>query len=638
MRQNNRSTKHPEDAMRFYRYNPLTKPTACQKSDHLPKVDVIDPVQFSTITALFRERVRRSPEKTAYRQFDSQKQCWKPYSWLEMSQLCDIWIAAFSRESLPAGSRVLVQMANSIEWILVDQAALACELVVVPVFVEDRSDNVAYIIQHAESEVIFVSHYNQWQALKDGDAEFPFLKRVVILDGKTLCGSSDDPRVLSLDSWLGIGSDKHIKENSLVSLDANQLATIVYTSGTTGKPKGVMLSHANMLGNAFAGLQSIAVFPEDRFLSFLPLSHMFERTVGYYLTIMCGAEVVFNRSISELSDDIAYSNPSVLVSVPRIFERVQGRIMAAVEQGSGFTKWLFNFTVDVGWQCFQYRQKRSPWKAKQLIWPLLDILVARKIRNGLGGNLRLAVCGGAKLSPKISRMFLGLGVDILQGYGMTESSPVISVNTLSQNQPESVGMAYHGVELKLSEEGELLSRSPYTMRGYWKNPKATADVINVDGWLSTGDIAKIDDEGFVYITGRIKEIIVLANGEKVPPADMESAIVDDPLFEQAMVVGEGQPYLTALLVLNRHSWLQLAEKLELSQEQSKGLNSDQVSVYLLDRIANLLSAFPGYAFVRYIHTTIEPWTVDEGLITPTLKLKRTAILKRFSAEIDRLYR
>lgn len=610
------------------------------KQDNSDQLDIIEPATIDSLADLFQERVRRSPDKTAYQQYDKVTQSWVSYSWSEMDRQFNRWKVALNRSSLSPACPVVVQMHNSVEWVLFDQAALAVGLIVVPVFVEDRSDNVAYILEDTQAELLVVHSHEQWLEIEQDHRNLDNLKCVVVVnaieDARNANKSDGAVRVVELEHWLNNAADNGDVGVEQVTKPSS-LATIVYTSGTTGKPKGVMLSHENIYGNAYAGLQSIAVYPQDRFLSFLPLSHMFERTVGYYLTMMCGAEVIFNRSIAELTEDIQYAKPTILVSVPRIFERVQGRILSTIDESSALSKWLFHTAVEIGWHRFEHQQRRASWTWKLLAWPILDLLVAKKIRKGFGGSLRLAICGGAKLSPNISKMFLGLGVDILQGYGLTESSPVISVNTIQDNKPQSIGLAYHGVELKLTDQSELLCRSPYTMLGYWQNPKATAESIDSDGWLSTGDVAKIDEDGFIFITGRIKEIIVLANGEKVPPADMESAITDDPVFEQVMIVGEGKPFLTALVVLNHHSLVREGQKLGFNETQLEDVNSNMVSTWLLGRISNLLSEFPGYAFVRYVHSTLNPWTIEDGLITPTLKLKRPMILQQYASEINRMY-
>jgi long-chain acyl-CoA synthetase len=417
----------------------------------------------------------------------------------------------------------------------------------------------------------------------------------------------------------------------------DELASIIYTSGTTGKPKGVMLSHANMLTNAHACLDTFAVSGDDLFLSFLPLSHTFERTLGYYLTVMTGSTVAFARSIQLLSEDLQNIRPTLLISVPRIYERVYGVIRTRLEEGLPLKRKLFYLAVEVGWARFEHQQGRGAWKPSFLLWPLLQKLVAQKVLDKLGGRLRVALSGGAALSPEISRVFVGLGLPIVQGYGLTETSPVITGNHLDNNYPDSVGQPIRDVEVRLGEQNVLLVKGPNVMLGYWNNPDATRATIDADGWLNTGDVAHISGTGHVYITGRIKEIIVMSNGEKIPPNDMELAILHDPLFDQVMIFGEARPYLVALAVLNPEVWLHFAREVGIRSDMPEALTDSRIEAKVLRRIARNLRGFPGYARVNRVLLLRESWNIENGLMTPTLKLKRDEVGQRFEAQIKQLY-
>jgi long-chain acyl-CoA synthetase len=352
---------------------------------------------------------------------------------------------------------------------------------------------------------------------------------------------------------------------------------------------------------------------------------------------MAGTTVSYARSVQQLGEDLRTIRPTVLMSVPRIFQTVYSAIRAKLDAGPTFRKWLFEQAVEVGYARFEYQQRRTGWRLAFLLWPLLDALVARTVMERLGGNLRLAVSGGAALPPDLSRIFIGLGLPVIQGYGLTETSPISNANRIDNNLPASIGPTVPGVEVKLNEQGVLLIRGPNIMLGYWKNPQATAAAIDAEGWFNSGDIARIDLEGRVYITGRQKEIIVMSNGEKVPPADIEAAILRDPLFTQVMLVGEGKPYLSLLAVLNPEQW----EKFALAQGFSAApdeLQTKPVQTALLARVAaQTRGEFPGYAQVRRITASFEPWTIDNGLMTPTLKLCRGRVAERVCAEIEAMY-
>jgi len=583
-----------------------------------------------TLDGLFRERVKRTPDAIAYRAYNEPHNNWRDYTWAQIDHQVARWQGALERDGIKAGDRVAVMLRNCPEWVIYDQAALGLGLVVVPLYTQDRPENVAYIIQDSGCKVLLIEGAEQWQGLREVKGQLASLTRILTVHPVP---SSGDTRLRSLGEWLPDqgGGTRH------VSRDRNALATVVYTSGTTGRPKGVMLSHHNILSNA-AALSSdvLTTGPDDVLLSFLPLSHTFERTCGYYLTIMSGATTTYSRGIPQLAEDLQAVRPTVLVSVPRIYERVYGRIRDALDAGSPLKKKLFMLAVEVGWARFEHAQGRGPWKPSFLLWPVLHALVAKKILARLGGRMRAATCGGAALPPEISRVFTGLGLTVLQGYGLTETSPVACANRLHDNLPASIGSALPGVQVKLGENNALMIKGPNVMLGYWNNPEATRAMIGPDGWLNSGDTARIDGKGHVFITGRLKEIIVLSNGEKVPPVDVESAIARDPLFEQVMLLGEGKPYLSVMAVLNADHWKKLCAERALNDAPAT-INSKQVEEILLSRITTQMKEFPGYAQVRRVSATLDPWTVENGLLTPTMKLKRAKVMEKFNAEIDGMY-
>ena len=401
-----------------------------------------------------------------------------------------------------------------------------------------------------------------------------------------------------------------------------------------------MLSHDNVIENVKATLQRVLPTSDDVFLSFLPLSHTFERTGGYYLPLAAGCCVAFARSPALLVEDMKTQRPTILISVPRIYERVYAVLLKRLE-GHGLKTRLFGWAQAVGWRRF-CRQQHLPVEGGALIaqmdalaWPLLERLVARPLLAQFGGRLRVAVSGGAALSQPIARCFLGLGLPILQGYGMTETSPVVAANGLDDNDPATVGRALPGVELRIGELKELQVRGRSVMRGYWKREEDTAAAF-VDGWLRTGDQAAIEN-GRVRIIGRVKEIIVTSTGEKIAPVDVELAITADPLFEQAYAFGEHRPFIAAIVVLSHSGWAQLAASLELNPSDPASLIAPAAREAVLARVTALTRALPRHAQPRAVALTLQPWTVENSLMTPTLKLKRRNLAGLFEAEMARLY-
>jgi long-chain acyl-CoA synthetase len=587
-----------------------------------------------TLDGLFRERLKRSEDKTAYTYYNDTQKAWTDLSWSEMAENIGRWQAALQNTALKPGDRVAILLKNGPVWVTVDQAALGMGLVVVPLYLEDRPDNIAYVVQDAGARVLVVQSANHWQRLfETAPHALKGVEHVVVVDGNVQhTESAEGTRIWTLNDWLGTAAIP-LKERGG---DPDDLATIVYTSGTTGKPKGVMLSHRNILSVAEASGKATTLNENQRVLSFLPLSHTFERTCGYYTPMMWGMPIAYARSVQQLADDLLKIKPNVLIAVPRIFERVYERLQTQLAKESRLKRSIFNFAVKTGWKRFLAEQGRGFRGPSQLFWPFLQKRVANNLMARLGGNLELAVSGGAALPPPVAKLFLSMGLNLIQGYGMTESSPVVCANRPECNDPASVGPPLEGIEVRIGENDELQVFSPGVMLGYWNNHKATREVMTNDGWLRTGDKARIENN-MVYITGRIKDILVMSNGEKIPPVDMEDAITLDPLFENAVIVGEAKPFLGAIVVLNSDQWFTLAKQHNLDPFDKHSLGNSKLQKTLLNKIGMALKDFPGYAKVRRVIASLDPWTVENGLLTPTLKTKRQLIMQKFEDEIDHLY-
>lgn len=590
------------------------------------KESLIEISDNTTLADVFLARVNHTPEDIAYRQYRDKE--WQNYSWRETCDQVARWQHAMREEGLAKGDRVAIMCANSWHWTIFDQAAQGIGLVTVPIYTNDRCENICWILKDSGAKLLLIGGQAQWEMLNRDRPEICDLPRILSLS--PIRKATENLRLVS--DWLPTEDCGYV----LSPGKADTLATIVYTSGTTGRPKGVMLSHRNILWNLSAILKRYPVYSSDVLLSFLPLSHTLERTVGYYLPVVTGSTVAFNRSIPLLAEDLSMVQPSIMISVPRIFERIYAKISSQLQKGSKVKRVIFALARDSGWIRFLRDQKRHGWHPALLLHPLFDHLVGKKIREKLGGNLRFTVCGGAALSPEIAKVFIGLGIPVLHGYGMTETSPVISCNQLEDNLPESVGQALPGVEITTDDNNQLLSRSPSVMMGYWNNEQATNEIIDEYGWLATGDVVKIDNEKRIHITGRIKEIIVLANGEKVPPSDMENAIALAPEIEQVLLIGEGKPYLSALVVPSEEALKQLAKDKGL--EINGHLLKEKVIVKsYLKQIKRQIKSFPGYAQVRRIALIQEPWTPDNGFATPTLKLRRNRIIEHHKDLVDGMY-
>ena len=371
--------------------------------------------------------------------------------------------------------------------------------------------------------------------------------------------------------------------------------------------------------------------PEDVALSFLPLAHMFERTASFYHAMLAGTELAFTRGVAHLAEDFREVQPTVIVSVPRVFERFYALIQRRLASRPWLFRSLFRIALKAGWQQFECEQGRASKPVLSWFWKRLDHLLGRSVRAALGGRMRLAVSGGAPLSPEIARTFISLGLPLVQGYGLTEAGPVVSTNRADDNEPESVGTPLPGVETRRATSGELQVRGPGVMHGYWEDPAATASVLSDSGWLSTGDkISRLQSDR-IYVIGRLKEMIVMSNGEKAAPSQLEQTLLADPLVEQVIVIGEARPFLSALVVANPEVLASFREEVNLGDDPVA------LEEALVARFEASLSDQPRFAQIRRVALLPEPWTPQNELVTPTHKPRRRRIAQAYAAEIEALY-
>lgn len=534
-----------------------------------------------------------TPDKVLYRQWVDEE--WRDFTAGDVAALAARWQRSFRDHGFERGDRVAICLKNSVQWVAIDMAALGMGLTVVPLYINDNADNAAYCVDHSEARLLVLENARMLERLERALAKSPII----------VCMQADPgDQAVRVEDWL----PREAEHLEVAELEPDSLATIVYTSGTTGRPKGVKLSHRNVLSNVEAILHLVALHDDDLLISVLPLSHMFERTCDYYLPLKRGLTVAYARSIQQLGEDLAAIRPTILMAVPRVFERFLARIEQNLS-GSFVKRQLFDLTVRCGWRCYLGEASAL----ERTAYAGLKKIVADKIMAKLGGRLRLTVVGGAALETRIARTFCGLGLHMIQGYGLTEASPVVTANREGDNDPTSAGKPLDGLEVRINENRELLVRGPSVMQGYWRNPEATAAVLDHAGWLNTGDQAKIKD-GRYYICGRTKDILVLSTGEKLPPETVETAILDDKVFEQVMLVGEGKPYVILVAVT----------------QETDGRK-------LLKRANERLKGFPKWVRVRRIVTDREPWTIDNGLLTPTMKVKRPEVFARYQNQIERIY-
>lgn len=595
------------------------------------RTDIISYEEAGTLPGLFAKRVDRSPDEVAYCEYRDGR--WEEQTWRDMEQRISCLRGAMASSGLRPGDRAAVLLPNGTDWIAFDLAATANGLITVPLYTNDSPESVAFMLADSGARLCLIDTAARWSTLAPLVEANKALEHVWVrerLDGVPV-SPQDHPRLSTL---LGVLAESQ-SDTSTLRCVPQDVATIIYTSGTTGRPKGVMLTHSAILWNAEANSKVIPPLPSDIFLSILPLAHAYERTLGYYLPMMAGSRVVYARSVERLREDLATIRPTVLVAVPRLYERVYEAVQREAE-ASPLKRRIIALAASLGWELHESRHNRGlapGFIASGMLWPLLERFVARKVLAAFGGRIRVAMSGGAALQTKVAQFFVGIGLPLIEGYGLTEAGPVVTSTGIKDSLPGSAGRPLYGLEVRLSEQSELIVRSPAVMLGYWQNERATAEALSPDGWLSTGDLAEIRN-GSIFITSRLKEIIVLSTGEHVPPSAVEAAIQNDPLFEQVCVIGDQRPCVVAILVLNSEGWLLLARDLAIDPTDP---NVPVATDAILLRISTQMRSLPPVWQVRAILATTTPWAIGDGSLTPTLKVKRRVIEKRFKKQIDALY-
>ncbi len=597
---------------------------------------------LTTLPELLAGSIEKYDELEALRQYNRAANAWDSLTYRDLGEQVLTWRRAFAASNLRRGERIAILMPNGFAAVFADQAALANGLVPVPLHAIDTPGASAFVIIDSQSSVLVTNNLARWKQICATGVEMPDLRLVVIAEregeGEPEPSAGNGPQVAYLDDWLKSG--KSCGSELPAGPSEDDLAGIIYTSGTTGKPKGVMLTHKNIVSNVKATLECVSPQTGDVFLSFLPLSHTFERTAGYYLALATGCAIVYNRSILLLAEDLRTARPTVIISVPRVDERSYARLREKLKKSSRVARRLFGAAVETGWRDFCRRNKMPPPSKASVFDGLVRSLLLKKVADALlsqfGGRLRIAISGGAAINPEVAKIFCGLGLPIIQGYGMTEASPIIAGNCVEENQPDTVGRPFCNIDVRIGAEDEIQLKGPSVMKGYWRRPEATAEAFTSDGWLKTGDVGEFTEQGLLRIKGRIKEIIVTSTGEKIPPADLESAIEADPLFAQTFVVGENRPFLTLIAVVDRKE-LEAALKSANAAEDADILELPEAKAIALKRAKAAASRFPNYALPRAVILTEEPWTIETGELTPTLKLKRGPLMKRFAGELGKIY-
>ena len=592
----------------------------------------------NTINQAFLDTVERRGEYSALKsKIDG---TYQPTTYNQLADQVKNFALGLRELGLSFGDRAAMLAENSERWAVADLGILSLGAVNVPMFYTSTSAQVSYIVQDSGSKIICVSTKRQLEKVKSFFDQVTELEKVIIFDD---LDDLDDPHTLTFNQVVEIGkkieNGQQIYREASYLVEPDNIATIIYTSGTTGNPKGSILTHDNLMSNVKSGLSILEIDPDDQFLSFLPLSHVFERMAGYYIPIYRGACISYAQSPLTVRENMGEVCPTVMASVPRLYEMMHDRILKQVRSASIVRQKIFHWAVGVGRKVSALKQKgRNPGLILSQQAALADKLVFNKLKAVTGGQLRFFVSGGAPLPQSIAEFFHAAGILILEGYGLTETSPVISVNTLDSFKFGSVGKPIPGVEVVIAGDGEILTRGPHVMMGYHNKPEQTAESIDEEGWFHTGDIGHFDEEGFLRITDRKKNILVLSNGKNVAPQPIENAIKQSSYINQIMLLGDNQKTVAALVVPDFDSVKSFAQEQGISTSSLNDLLTDKSIIQLIKKeISQYTSDFSDFEQVRQFHLIDREFTAETDEMTPTLKLKRNVIMKNFADQINQMY-
>jgi long-chain acyl-CoA synthetase len=595
-------------------------------------------MQFETLNELFftAMETHRKPDVIRYKSGGA----WQSVSWAEMLDRVRDLALGFYELGVKRGDRVVLLSENRLEWFLVDKALLVVGAANVPVYSTLTAPQASYIIRNSESKIVIASSPEQQSKVAQIRHELSSVEHVIRIDPPGNSGLEGLP----LDEVFARGAARAAKEPELhrrlaAEVSSGDLASIIYTSGTTGDPKGVMLTHENFASNVKASIQVLPITKEDVALSALPYSHVFERMVAHYLYPCAGTSLAIAESVDKVVENLAEIRPTVMTFVPRFYEKMYTRVLEAVSQGSPLKRKIFWWAVSVGREHGRYRlgSNKAPFFL-ELKYKIATALAFKKLQGRVGGRLRFFISGGAPLSREIAEFFWAAGITILEGYGLTETSPVIAVNRPSRIRFGTVGQVAPGVEVKIADDQEILARGPNIMKGYYKNEAATREAIDPDGWFHTGDVGHLDSDGFLAITDRKKDLIVTAGGKKIAPQPIENRLKTNPYIAEIVLIGNRRRFPSALVVPDfekLHQWTR-AQGIKSFNKQELVRNQKLID-FMQGQVDEMTANLAQFEKIKKVCLLAKAFTLEGGELTPTLKVKRKIIESRYKDVIDELY-
>jgi long-chain acyl-CoA synthetase len=596
-------------------------------------------MSYQSIPAVLKDNARKFSKKTAISY--KKKGVYHSLTYEEFYERVLMLARGLRKAGMFPGDKMAIFSENRLGWAISDFGIQCAGGITVPIYATNTGKQAAYILNHCEAKIVFCSTRKQYEKLYSIKDQIPDVDLVISFD--RFIGHHSFPvytqyQLSEIDISVSDEDKKEIEEQ-IDQITQDDIITIIYTSGTTGVPKGVLLTQRNIMINAEYGAQQLGMPQQDEIaLSFLPLSHVLERTGGYYATLMNGNHIAFAENPAAVMENMVEIRPTMMVSVPRLFEKIYARVQESVRQMPQFRRNIFLKALAVG---REYVNKKyitnEPLGLLALKYKFYDRLVFRKIRDRFGGRLSYFLCGGAPLDKTINEFMWIIGLPVYNGYGLTETSPGVAFSGIGMVRFDSVGKALRETELKLAEDGELLVKGPQVMLGYYKSDEATMEAFE-DGWFKTGDIVRIDEEGFVYIIDRKKELIVTAGGKNIAPQPIENELKLDKYISQAIVFGDLKPYLVAIITPDIDMLIDFARQENISFTDTNELVSHpRIKELYATRIKELNKSYPPYKTIKYFAVVPVDFSIEGGELTPTLKLKRKFILEKYQSIIEDLY-
>ncbi len=595
-----------------------------------------------TMAKLFRHQAARFADRIAHREKD--KGVWKSFTWRDYYDNAKLIALALHELGLKRGDSISILSEDRREWLYFDMAAICLGAIPSGVYTTDSAAQLAYLVTNSDSKFLIVENDEQLDKFLETRDDMPGLIKVIVIERDGLRGFADD-KVMFLDQLLAIGRDAEKRDPGLFDAEIDKskpedVRMLIYTSGTTGKPKGAMITHANILFQINSLDLVFPGRPQDEQLCFLPLCHVLERLFSVETQLAYGCLVNFAESPETVFDNLREVSPQVFVAVPRLWEKIFSRLQIMRKEATPIGRWALDQAVAAGMRRAEYLAEGRPVPAGlSLTYRFWDFAVLANLRRMIGmGRLRRGSTGAAPISPELIRWFWGIGVPVLEGFGQTETAGVATINTFEHNKISTIGRTMPGAETRIAPDGEILVKGPNVFKGYWKDPAKTAETFTADGWLKTGDVGRMDNEGFFTITGRLKDIIITAGGKNITPAELESALKFSPYISDAVVIGDKRKYLTCLIMIDQENVENYAQERRIPFNDFASLCAAPEVVALIgEEVAKVNKEFARVEQVKDFRLINVLLTAEDEELTPTMKLKRGFVEKKHGALIETMY-